>query len=187
LLVAGQKSGVVYGISPADGQLLWKTRIGKGGMLGGIHWGMATDGHYVYAPNADNNMVIDKRDSSQRAAPGLFALGLSSGQVIWNTPAPLCTDKKDCLPYNSAAPTAIPGLVFAGSLDGHMRAYDAKDGRIIWDINTAIDYGMIGGFQAKGGSIDGPGPVIAGKMIYVNSGYGMFGEMGGNVLLAYGL
>ncbi len=187
ILVAGQKSGVVYAVSPDKGKLIWQTRIGKGGMLGGIHWGMATDGKYVYAPNADNRYAIDKRDSSRKATPGLYALELSTGELKWETPAPACAEIKDCLPYNSAAPLSMPGLVFAGSLDGHIRAYSTKNGEIVWDVNTAKDYGIINGIKARGGSIDGPAPVVAGSMIYVNSGYGMFGEMNGNVLLAYGL
>jgi polyvinyl alcohol dehydrogenase (cytochrome) len=187
ILLAGQKSGVVYALSPNGGKLIWQTRIGKGGMLGGIHWGMATDGKYVYAANADNIAGLDKRDSSVMASPGIYALDLFTGKVIWKTPSPDCPDKKGCLSFNSAAPTVIPGIVFAGSLDGHIRGYSSKDGKILWDYNTAGDYEIINGIKAKGGSIDGPAPVIADGMLYVNSGYGMFGEMGGNVLLAFGV
>lgn len=184
ILIAGQKSGVVFALSPDGGKLIWQTRIGKGGMLGGIHWGMATDGKYVYATNSDNNVGIDKRDSSRKPSPGIFALDLFSGKVIWNTPAPAC-ENKDCLSFNSAAPAVIPGIVFAGSLDGHIRAYSSKDGKILWDYNTARNYETTNGIKSKGGSIDGPAPVVADGMLYVNSGYGMFGEMGGNVLLAF--
>ncbi len=77
--------------------------------------------------------------------------------------------------------------VFEGSIDGHVRGYSTKDGKILWDYNTARDYETINGIKAKGGSIDGPAPVIADGMLFVNSGYGMFGEMGGNVLLAFGV
>ena len=41
------------------------------------------------------------------------------------------------------------------------------------------------GVKATGGSLDGPGPVVVGGMLYVNSGYGFFGGMPGNVLLAF--
>jgi polyvinyl alcohol dehydrogenase (cytochrome) len=185
ILVAGQKSGVVYALSPSEGKLIWQTRIGKGGKLGGIHWGMATDGENVYATNADNIIAIDKSDSTRKASPGIYALDLITGKVIWETPAQGCTGKKDCLPFNSAAPAVIPGVVFAGSLDGHMRGYATKDGKILWDFDTAKGYDIINGIKAKGGAIDGPAPVIADGMLFVNSGYGMFGQMGGNVLLAF--
>jgi polyvinyl alcohol dehydrogenase (cytochrome) len=33
--------------------------------------------------------------------------------------------------------------------------------------------------------MDGPGPTIAGDMLYVNSGYGQWGGLPGNVLLAF--
>jgi polyvinyl alcohol dehydrogenase (cytochrome) len=185
ILVAGQKSGVVYALLPANGKVLWQTRIGKGGKLGGIHWGMATDGENVYATNADNLIAIDKSDSTRKPSPGIYALDLITGKVIWETPAPGCADKRDCLPFNSAAPAVIPGVVFAGSLDGHIRGYATKDGKILWDFDTAKGYDIINGIKAKGGAIDGPAPVIADGMLFVNSGYGMFGQMGGNVLLAF--
>ena len=81
--------------------------------------------------------------------------------------------------------TVIPGVVFSGSLDGHLRAYSTAEGKIIWDVDTAIDYQGVNGVKGKGGSLDGPGPVVVGGILYVNSGYGMFGEMPGNVLLAF--
>jgi polyvinyl alcohol dehydrogenase (cytochrome) len=186
VLLAGQKSGVVYALSPDGGKMIWQQRIGKGGMLGGIHWGMATDGNYVYAANADNSLALDNRDSSRKASPGLYALDLYSGKVIWSKATPPCAGKKNCLPFNSAAPAVIPGIVFAGSLDGHIRGYSTKDGKILWDFDTARDFETINGIKANGGSLDGPAPVIADGMLYVNSGYDMFGQMAGNVLLAFG-
>src|SRR4029077_12613969 len=42
VIVAGQKSGLVYGLDPdADGKILWQSRAGKGGENGGVEWGMA--------------------------------------------------------------------------------------------------------------------------------------------------
>jgi len=41
--------------------------------------------------------------------------------------------------------------------------------------------------SGRGGSIDGPGPVIAGGMIFVNSGYPTNGGTPGNVLIAFGV
>ncbi len=185
ILVAGEKSGVVFGLSP-EGKLLWEKRIGKGGALGGIHWGMATDGKYVYAANADNIYALDTRDSLTKPTPGIYALGINNGNVIWSTPAPACdTTIKGCLQSNSAAPTVIPGVVFAGGLDGHMRAYSTKDGKILWDYNTLRQFETVNKIKGSGGALDGAAPVVANGMLFVNSGYGMFGELQGNVLLAF--
>jgi polyvinyl alcohol dehydrogenase (cytochrome) len=176
ILVAGQKSGLVFCLNPDDGKLLWQKRIGKGGALGGVHWGMATDGKYVYASNADNALALDKRDSSVGASPGIYALDLLNGKLIWETP---------CHTFPSAAPLLIPGIVFAGALDGHIRAYSSRDGKILWDFNTDRTYETVDGFPGKGGALDGPAPVVSEGILYVNSGYGMFGEKSGNVLLAF--
>jgi polyvinyl alcohol dehydrogenase (cytochrome) len=185
MLVVGQKSGVAYALDPSSGKLIWRTRVGKGGALGGIHWGMCTDGKYVYAANSDNTIGLDNGDSTQQPHPGIFALDLLTGKLVWSTPNPPCTANANCFPFNSSAPAAIPGLVFSGSLDGHIRAYASATGEILWDFDTEKPYETSDNLPGKGGSLDGPAPVIAGGMLYVNSGYGMFGQMPGNVLLAF--
>jgi polyvinyl alcohol dehydrogenase (cytochrome) len=198
-LIAGQKSGIVHAIDPdQQGEVLWQTRIGHGSSLGGIQWGSATDGTNVYAALSDvgfrkvaagtpgaqagmlGSVVLDPRSGG-----GLFALKVTSGQKIWETLNTGCGDRSGCSPAQSAAVTAITGVVFSGSLDGHLRAYSASDGRIIWDVDTVRAYKTVNGVPGRGGSLDGPGPVVAGGTLYVNSGYGFLGAIPGNVLLAF--
>jgi polyvinyl alcohol dehydrogenase (cytochrome) len=183
ILIAGQKSGVVHALS-MEGKILWQTKVGKGGPLGGIHWGMATDGQYAYAANSDHTYTVNRRDTSFPISPGMYALDLVNGNIVWKMPPPDC-GKQFCLTGNSAAPLAIPGVVFAGHLDGYIRAYDAENGKVLWQFNTAQQYQAVNGIAGKGGAIDGPPPVVADGMLYVGSGYGMFGQAGGNVLLAF--
>ena len=184
-LIVGQKAGVVYALAPDNGNLLWKTRIGKGGALGGIHWGMATDGKNVYAANADNTLALDPDDTTRHASPGIYALNIITGKVVWSAAAPGVSGKESYLAANSAAPAAVPGVVFAGSNDGHIRAYSTTDGVVLWDYNTIQKYKTVNGIDGNGGSIDSPAPVMADGMLYVNSGYSQFGEKAGNVLLAF--
>jgi polyvinyl alcohol dehydrogenase (cytochrome) len=187
MLVVGQKSGVVHALLPENGKVIWQTRIGKGGALGGIHWGMATDGELVYAANSDNLTGLDPTDSTLAPTPGIYALNLQTGKKIWSVSPPPCEagTREICLQSNSAAPTVIPGIVFHGDLNGFVRAYSTIDGSILWEYDTVREYETVNGQKGKGGSIDGPSPVVADGMLYVNSGYGMFGEMPGNVLLAF--
>jgi len=70
-----------------------------------------------------------------------------------------------------------------GSLDGHLRAYDTRDGKVVWDFDTAQKFSTTNGVQARGGSLNGAGPTIVGGMVYVNTGY--TNAMAGNVLLAF--
>ena len=189
ILVAGQKSGVVWALDPdADGAVLWSTRVGKGGVLGGIHWGMATDGRYVYAANADRGATVVDISPDMEWAPGLYALDLMTGDVEWvsEAPAAACEERPRCYVANSAAPTVIPGVVFAGGLDGHMRAYSSEDGHVLWDVDTVRDFETVNGVDGRGGAIDGAGPVVAGGLLFVVSGYSSFSQMAGNVLLVYG-
>ena len=200
-LIAGQKSGVVHAIDPdRQGAILWQRRVGRGGVLGGVQWGAAVDQDNVYVAVSDlsahlaaqgtagaqrgvfgeRSFVLDPREGG-----GITALKLATGEVVWRTPHPGCGDVPGCSPAQSAAVTVIPGVVFSGGLDGHLRAYAASDGKIIWDVDTGQTYSTVNGVVAHGGSLDGPGAVIVDGMLYVNSGYANFGTAPGNVLLAF--
>jgi len=179
VIVIGQKSGVAYGMDPdKKGAVVWQYRAGQGSALGGIEWGSAADERVMYVPVSD----VTRAD-----AGGLHAIGVGSGERIWHTPAPALTCKGGlgCTGAQSAAISVIPGVVFSGSVDGHIRAYDTGDGRIIWDFDTVRDFDTVNGVRASGGSIDGPGPTIAGGMLYTGSGYGRWLGRPGNVLLAF--
>ena len=198
-LIAGQKSGVVHAVDPdQQGELLWQTRIGKGGAAGGVEWGTAADNQNVYVALSD---VGHKRPAAgtpanktifggygvydPNAGGGMFALSVSTGKQVWLTPSPPCGDRKGCSPAQSAAVTVIPGVVFSGDLGGRLHAYSTKDGAILWEVETAHEFETVNGVKATGGAMDGPGAVIAGGRLYVNSGYGFNGGMPGNVLLAF--
>jgi len=196
LLIAGQKSGVVYALDPSKkGQIVWQARVGKGGVNGGVQWGMASDDRHVYAAVSDVVRIPTTNGDPNNPARftlnpteggGLTALDLKDGRKAWYAVPPPCSATPACSPAQSAALTAIPGAVLSGSLDGHLRAYAADDGRILWDVNTAREYNAVNGVTGRGGSLDGPGPVVVGGMVLVNSGYSRFGGMPGNVLLAFG-
>jgi polyvinyl alcohol dehydrogenase (cytochrome) len=181
ILLLAQKSGIVYAVD-ADhrGRLLWEARVGKGGPLGGIEWGGAADGRYVYYPISDYDY-----DKPLTSGGGVYALDLRTGRKVWHAlpPKPSCASAIGCGAAQMAPPTAIAGVVFAGSLDGHLRAYDSRNGRVIWDFNTARQFATTNGLQAHGGSLNGSGPTVAGGMVFVNSGY--TNAMDGNVLLAF--
>jgi polyvinyl alcohol dehydrogenase (cytochrome) len=178
VLLIGQKSAFVYGIDPEHrGEILWKLQIGKGGALGGIMWGMAADMDKVYVPLSD---ILPGPGG------GLFALNIATGEKAWYAPPvdPACKGKQGCSPAQMAPATLIPGVVFSGSMDGHLRAYSSADGTVIWDLDTLHDFETVNGVKAHGGSMNATGPTIAGGVLFVNSGYSQLGGMGGNVLLA---
>jgi len=114
---------------------------------------------------------------------GLTALRPADGSKAWFAAPKPCTDP-GCSPAQSAALTVIPGVVFSGSYDGHLRAYAAEDGHVLYDLNTLTDFTTVNGVKAHGGALDGAGPVIVKGMVLVNSGYPRFGGLPGNVLLA---
>jgi polyvinyl alcohol dehydrogenase (cytochrome) len=215
IILAGQKSGVAYGIDPDGGKIVWKQKVGTGSNLGGIEWGIAADGDRVYAPNSDiiilmdeyqrprGEQVLDKKPEPSRS--GLTAMDPATGKVIWHVDAPKadCHYAGDrsrdrvpggpggvCLRAESAAASVMPGVVFSGTMDGWMRGYEARTGKIIWAFSTtAQTYNTTNGIKDQpGGSIDSVGPTIANGTVYVMSGYGGSSNTGSNplnVLLAF--
>jgi len=190
LLLFGQKAGLVWAIDPDDrGRIVWERRVGKGGILGGVQWGTATDGATVYAAVSDvafkQLLVGQPLVTDPAKGGGLHALAVATGATRWNAPPPrACGGKSNCSPAQSAAVTATPDYVLSGSVDGHLRAYATADGKVLWDFNTARKFVTVDGVQASGGSIDSAGPTIAGGMLFVGSGYGLYGGQAGNVLIA---
>lgn len=208
ILLAGQKSGEVFALDPdRQGKVLWRKRISQGTTNGGVHWGMAVEGDQVFVPMADPERNIP----GYVPRPGLYALDLNTGQFTWQAPVSRSCkfdmawvpqigleqvrsgksrkleDRYACSWYYglSAAATAVPGVVFAGALDGKLRAYNSRNGKVLWQTNTAVPFDTLNGLRAHGGAIDVDGPVIGNGMLFIHSGYSMFGQLPGNVLLAF--
>ncbi len=191
LLLAGQKSGILWALDPADdGKIVWQTRLSPGSALGGVEFGPAADEDKVYVAISD---VI----AGPEGKPGLYALNVKDGSIAWEAPSPVLPCRWDntyCHPAISQAVTVIPGVVFAGAMNGRFRAYDTDTGEVVWEHNTA-DEPMISVLEETvyGGVMDGAGPTVADGMVYVHSGYAgrqnanprdMTGR-DGNVLIAY--
>ena len=188
ILIAGQKSGYVYGIDPDTGKILWSNPVSGGGTQGGIHFGMAAEGKTVYAPINDMQNTHDGKVWLNRK-PGMHSLDAETGNIIWsNISDKECKDiDYNCDPGISAAVTAVPGAVIAGHLDGNIKVYDKENGNILWSYNTLRDFESISGSPAYGGSFSGSGPSIRNGYMAINSGYGIYNHMPGNVLLLFSL
>lgn len=211
LLLAGQKSGEVFALDPEtqspDGSLLWRARVSLGTTNGGIHWGMALSGDTLVIPVAD-----PERDrEGYTPAPGLYALDMNTGAKRWEQPVargceippenrpliglesmrakqkPTLEELYACSFYYglSAAATVTDQLAFSAGLDGKLRAYSLESGEVLWQTETAKPITTINAIEGHGGAIDVGGQVIADGWLYVQSGYSMFGQLPGNVLLAY--
>jgi len=194
VLLAGQKTGVVYGLDPDHGgETLWQTKLGDAGVgasagtgssigppgvagpAGGVAWGSAADHRNVYV--AVSGLLVQPANSSG----SLTALDIKTGVARWHTPAPepACAwGERNCSHGESQAVTVMPGGVFSGSLDGHLRAYSTIDGKILWDYDTAKEFQSKNGIRASGGPLDHGGATIVNGTVYVNSG---------NTLLAFSI
>jgi polyvinyl alcohol dehydrogenase (cytochrome) len=176
---AGQKSGVYWAIDADTGMTLWKTQVGPGGHLGGLHWGAAVDGTRIYAGVNDEfgiSYTLGGRGPMEAGTStkvgSWAALDPASGETIWQTPNPAMS-----APLNGASvngPVAVVGgVLFAGSMDqdGMMYAFDAATGALLW--------------QFKSGGTVYSGPAIVGNVVYWGNGYPSgrlgFGTPGGTL------
>jgi polyvinyl alcohol dehydrogenase (cytochrome) len=210
ILFAGQKSGEVFALDPDaddEGRVVWRQRLSQGTSNGGIHWGMALAGDSLYVPVSDP----EREQSGYVPRPGLYALDGETGSLLWqhavsrncefdygkrplvgleNNRAGGKVDPADlyqCSFYYglSAAVTATAELVFSAGLDGEIRVFDRHSGEVLWSQNTAQPVSASNGIEGHGGAIDVGGQIVVGDWLYVSSGYSMFGQLPGNVLLAY--
>jgi polyvinyl alcohol dehydrogenase (cytochrome) len=188
IILVGQKSGMVYALDPAKGgELIWEQRVGSGGTMGGIHYGMSTNGEKLFVGVSD--LPTNNPYNVGAAHPGVHALDVSTGEILWRNDLPNNCEEGPflCWPGISAAVSSTSDLVFAGGLDGILRALDTNNGDILWETNTRQSFGLRNGIEAKGGSIESDGPVIVNGQVFITSGYEKWAESPGNVLLVYSL
>ncbi|XOV82650.1 MAG: PQQ-binding-like beta-propeller repeat protein [bacterium] len=189
VLLAGQKSSDVWALDPDNnGAVLWHWNNGRGTANGGIHWGMAYDGKRVFAGLNDPG----RPRPGFEPQPGLYAIDVDSGESVWrHRTQPACAGRQEKMPYCeflygfSAATLAVDGAVIQGSLDGFVRIFAGDTGEVLWTYDTVQAFAGANGVSGHGGAIDNASIVAANGMLFVSSGYGMFGQAPGNVLLAF--
>ncbi|MBM3531291.1 MAG: cytochrome C oxidase Cbb3 [Alphaproteobacteria bacterium] len=168
-IVIGQKDGHAWGLDPdSNGRILWSRQLGLGWENGGggMMWGSAADDRLAYFP-------VTRTDDRL----GLAAVDIATGAIAWRARPPVGA---------SAPVTVIPGVVFLGASTGTVYAFSTTDGRALWSFDTNRAFDTVNGATAKGGNINAAGPVVAGGLLLVSSGYSdLGGGNRGNVLLAF--
>ena len=189
LVVAGQKDGRVFALDWETGQTkVWETKLGRGSIQGGVHFGMAAAGSRVFVPINDMN---DTRNGEwldpKKARPGISAIDAATGEVLWShVQDNVCGEGRPfCDPGVSAPITATDDAVVAGHLDGFIRIYNSETGDIIWSFDTTESVTGTNGVIAKGGSMSGSGPALGDGHLVINSGYGLYNHEAGNALLVF--
>ena len=171
LLLAGTKDGYVLAVDPdREGTVVWKKKISENrGRLDGIVWGGAAD---------------DQKGYYGFNAGGMAAIQLATGDRAWFNPIVTGGARVS----HAAAPSVVPGVVFLGGSDGKLHALAILDGHQLWEFDTDQEFTTVNKVPAKGGSISAAGPVVAGGMVFVGSGYYVTSSSKpGNVLLAFGV
>lgn len=191
VLTVGHKNGTIFGLDPDNsGSVLWSTKVGRGSIQGGVHFGMAADGTTLYAPindmnNTRNGDVLDP----EAARPGVHALNAANGELLWShVQQNVCPAEMEfCDPGISAPVSAVDGAVLAGHLDGFVRAYGRDDGSLLWEFDTNQPVAGVNGLKAQGGGMSGAGPTIVDGHVIINSGYGLYFHSPGNMLAVFSI
>jgi len=193
LLLAGQKSGTVWAMNPDNGEVIWRRDIGTGGLFGGVHWGLAVDDTHIYAPIGSAGESLPGQVVPPELKPGLYAINLNDGTIDWSFElnAECGADERKFVPACdsmfglSGAVTLIGDHLVVGALDGQLYVVDRNTGKLVWKYNTARAFDTINGVEGNGAAIDNASIVAANGLVFVNSGYGLFGHGAGNVMLAF--
>ena len=174
---SGRRAASTGRVNPDTGAVLWKTQVGPGGHLGGIHWGTAVDSHAVYVgvndelgmpytmggpPDAGQAGVKTSVGSwaalDPAGAPGVAPGPSNKGKILWQVANPAMS-----APFMGGSvngPLAVVnGVIFAGSMDamGMMYALDAATGAVKW--------------QFQSGASVYSGPAIVNGVVYWGVGY----------------
>ena len=189
ILLGGSKSGVLAAFDPdRSGAPLWQVKVGRGSLMGGIHFGMSAEGARIYVPIYDSKMTPQAGIYDDRGFPGMAMVDAQTGKIMWRGEFfDDCRGRTPCEPGVSAATTAIPGAVIAGHIDGMLRAYDSASGKVLWQTDTTGTYPTANGEVARGGAMSGPGPAVYRGNLILNSGYGFAFKLPGNALLVYSI
>lgn len=188
ILVAGQKSAEIHALNPATGEPIWTRRIGRGGIIGGVHWGLAANEELglVFAPVSDKAILDFPAPGDP--APGLHALDVDTGAQRWHFSRPPRCDTTACEYGLSAAPLATNDIVVTGSMDGYVEIYDAAHGQRLWHYDAWRDFQTVNPTPAKGGAFDAHGPMVADDLLLITSGYSYVGaQRAGNAFLVFQL
>ena len=132
LVVSGAKSGLFWALDRDTGAVVWSTRVGPGGTLGGMEWGSATDGTRIYAAlNNTFGIPFTPAGSSTTTTFGAWtALDPATGQILWQTTTPDTMGPG----FGSAvgALTVANGVVYGCSFAGTWVALNARTGGVLW-------------------------------------------------------
>ena len=188
ILIAGQKSGDVHAMNPDTGEVLWSKKLGRGGIIGGVHFGLAVNESIgtVFVPINDRTAM--NYPSPGTPTPGLYALDIESGAQRWSFSRESRCDDEECMYGLSSAITATNDIVITASMDGYLEVMGAGDGKLLWSNDTWKSYDSTNGVEVSGGSIDSHGPMVVDDLVMVSSGYRWItNQRGGNAFLVFQL
>jgi polyvinyl alcohol dehydrogenase (cytochrome) len=190
ILFAGQKSGFGYGLNPDNGEFIWATVAGPGGILGGFEFGSATDGKRIYYEITnllgpifgEPYFMID----GTLATGGFWgALDAATGEILWQTLDPLAPENPFdifCGP-GSEDPTCrfdplLGGYYTIGAWANAMGPLTVANGVLYGGSLTGYMYGLdsetgeiIWSHQTEGQGAVMSAPTIIDGAVYWGSGY----------------
>lgn len=133
----GQKSGIAWGNSADTGEDIWATSVGPSGIVGGLQWGMATDGKRIYFIDSNgsikNRTLLMPNGTEITISYMTFGALDFNGNILWQWPSPHGG-------YGQATLSTANGVVFVGGRDsqGWVYALNGLTGEVLWSNNSGL-------------------------------------------------
>lgn len=128
--------------------IAWQTELGEGYSMGSVAGGRL--------------FVFDREGGEAR----LIARDARTGVVQWTVT--WASRYEDLYGY-SAGPRASPvvdeGRVYTFGVEGRLRCHRAKDGELLWEVDTGVRFGVVQNFFGVGST-----PVVEGELLIAMAG-----------------
>ncbi len=117
-------------------------------------------------------IVVDGVMYTSGVAGRVYALDATNGKLLWQfePPLELRNARGSCCDIVNRGVAVWNGKVYVGSFEGILYALDARDGKVLWQVDTFID-------KTRAYSITGA-PQVAGSVVVIGNGGAEFDSRG---------
>jgi len=137
ILVAGQKTGILWAMDPSDGTVLWNVTVGPDSKTGGLMWGSAATQNTIYGAISNSGRLNYTLISGENITWGSYnAINRSNGNILWQTSIPSQGLAKG--PVSGVNDVLFGAASNSPDNKSHYYALDINTGSTLWNFTTSL-------------------------------------------------